>query len=126
MSCDEYGFKGKGCIGIIIKNDLPVEKIEMLSKDIEIDGEIYTLSSGIEYKTNYIAETSTSISVDEKGKIDTNTSWYERFKSKAFLSIHGIEVAYDLFPNSFRGASKAVLKLPFHLHSNWISARMVI
>lgn len=55
----------------------------------------------------------TSISVDEKGKIDTNTSWYERFKSKAFLSIHGIEVAYDLFPNSFRGASKAVLKLPF-------------
>lgn len=113
LSCDEYGFKGKGCIGIIIKNDLPVEKIEMLSKDIEIDGEIYTLSSGIEYKTNYIAETSTSISVDEKGKIDTNTSWYERFKSKAFLSIHGIEVAYDLFPNSFRGASKAVLKLPF-------------
>ena len=29
-------------------------KIEILSKDVEIDGEIYTLSSNIKYKTNCI------------------------------------------------------------------------
>ena len=32
------------------KNDMPVEEIEILSKDVEIDGEIYTLSSSVKYK----------------------------------------------------------------------------
>lgn len=113
LTCEEYGFKGKGCIGILIKNGLPAEEIEILSKDVEIDGEIYTLSSNIKYKTNCITETSTSISVDEDGEIDTNTSWSERFKSKASLSIHGIEVPYNLFPDYSNGMSKAVLKIPF-------------
>lgn len=113
LICEEYGFKGKGCIGILIKNGLPAEEIEILSKDVEIDGEIYTLSSNIKYKTNCITETSTSISVDEDGEIDTNTSWSERFKSKASLSIHGIEVPYNLFPDYSNRMSKAVLKIPF-------------
>ncbi len=78
---DIIDFDPKGCIGILIKNGLPAEEIEILSKDVEIDGEIYTLSSNIKYKTNCITETSTSISVDEDGEIDTNTSWSERFKS---------------------------------------------
>ena len=95
LTCEEYGFKGKGCIGILIKNGLPAEEIEILSKDVEIDGEIYTLSSNIKYKTNCI------------------TSWLERFKSKASLSIHGIEVPYNLFPDYSNGMSKAVLKIPF-------------
>lgn len=112
-SLDVDGFKGKGCIGILIKNGLPAEEIEILSKDVEIDGEIYTLSSNIKYKTNCITETSTSISVDEDGEIDTNTSWSERFKSKASLSIHGIEVPYNLFPDYSNGMSKAALKIPF-------------
>lgn len=113
LTCEAYGFKGKGCIGILIKNGLPAEEIEILSKDVEIDGEIYTLSSNIKYKTNCITETSTSISVDEDGEIDTNTSWSERFKSKASLSIHGIEVPYNLFPDYSNGMSKAALKIPF-------------
>ena len=74
LTCEEYGFKGKGCVGILIKNGLPAEEIEILSKDVEIDGEVYTLSSNIKYKTNCITEISTSISVDEDGKIDTNTA----------------------------------------------------
>ena len=113
LTCEEYGFKGRGCIGILTKNGLPAEEIEILSKDVEIDGEIYTLSSNIKYKTNCITETSTSISVDEDGEIDTNTSWSERFKSKASLSIHGIEVPYNLFPDYSNRMSKAVLKIPF-------------
>ena len=55
----------------------------------------------------------TSISVDEDGEIDTNTSWSERFKSKSSLSIHGIEVPYNLFPNYSNKMSKAVLNIPF-------------
>lgn len=84
-----------------------------LSKDVEIDGEIYTLSSSVKYKNNCITETSTSISVDEDGEIDTNTSWSERFKSKSSLSIHGIEVPYNLFPNYSNKMSKAVLNILF-------------
>ena len=113
LNCEEYGFKGKGCIGILVKNDVPVEKIEILSKDIEIDGEIYTLSSYVKYANNCVTETSTSITVDEDGEIDTNTSWAERFKSKSSLSIHGIEVPYNLFPDFSNRMSKAVLKIPF-------------
>lgn len=92
---------------------IPVEEIEILSKDVEIDGEIYTLSSNVKYKTNCITENSTSISVDEDGEIDTNTSWSERFKSKSALSIHGIEVPYNLFPDYSNRMSNAVLKMPF-------------
>lgn len=101
LTSEEYGFKGKGCLGILIKNGLPVDEIEILSKDVEIEGEVYILSSNIEYRTNCITEISTSISVDEDGKIDTNTSWSERFKSKSSLSIHGIEVPYSNFAHRF-------------------------
>ena len=112
LTNNEYGFKGKGCIGILIKDGLPVEEIEILSRDVEIDGEVYTLSSNVRYESNSIKDVSTSISVDGSGNIDTNTSWSERFKSKSALSIHGIEVPYNLFPYSNR-MSKAILKIPF-------------
>src|SRR5699024_11210318 len=65
LICEEYGFKGIACIGILTKNGFPAEEIEILSKDVENDGEIYTLSSNIKYETKYIKEISTSISVDE-------------------------------------------------------------
>ena len=113
LTNNEYGFKGKGCIGILIKDGLPVEEIEILSRDVEIDGEVYTLSSNVRYESNSIKDVSTSISVDGSGNIDTNTSWSERFKSKSALSIHGIEVPYNLFPNYSNRMSKAILKIPF-------------
>ena len=30
LTCEEYGFKGRGCIGILTKNGLPAEGIEIL------------------------------------------------------------------------------------------------
>lgn len=111
-SC-EYGFKGKGCIGILIKNGIPVNEVEILSKDVEIDGKLYTLSSDIKYGTNCVRENSTSISVDEDGNINTNTSYSERFASKSSLSIHGIEVPCKLFSDYTNRGSKTVFKMPF-------------
>lgn len=73
----------------------------------------FMVCDSMEVTTRRIRETSTSISVDEDGEIDTNTSWSERFKSKASLSIHGIEVPYNLFPDYSNGMSKAALKIPF-------------
>lgn len=113
LTCEEYGFKGRGCIGILTENGLPVEQLEILSKDVEIDGEVYTVSSNIKYENNYITEISTNISVDENGQICSNSSWSERFRSKSALSIHGIEIPYNLFPDYFNKVSKAVIKIPF-------------
>lgn len=113
LTNEEYGFKGNGCIGILVKNNVPVGEIEILSKDVEIDGEIYTLSADIKYSTNCIENTSTSISADENGNIDIDTSWYETCSSKSSLSIHGIEVPCNLFSNHTNISSKAVLKIPF-------------
>lgn len=112
LTYEKYSFKGKGCIGILIRNHEPVNEIEIMSKDIEIDGEVFTLSSEIKYGTNCIIENSTSLTVDEDSQINTETSYSERFKSISSLSIHGIEVPCNLF--SGRG-SQPVLKLPFPL-----------
>lgn len=113
LTCDEYGFKGKGCIGLLVKNGIPVDKVEILSKDVEIEGDLYTLSADINYGTNCIIEKSTSISVDENGEIDTDTSYSEKFTSKSSLSIHGIEVPCKLFSDYTNRSSKAVFKMPF-------------
>lgn len=112
LTCEEYGFKGRGCIGILVRNGIPVEEVEILSKDVEIDGQVYTLSSNMKYEYNCITETSTSITVDADGDIDTDTSWSERYKSKASLSIHGIEVPYSLFRDYSNRMSQAILKIP--------------
>ncbi len=113
LTNENYGFKGKGSIGILVKNATPVDEVEILSKDVEIDGDIYTLSSDIKYGANCIRENSTTISVDEDGNIDTNTSYYERFQSKSSLSIHGIEVPCKLFPDYTNRGEKTIFKIMF-------------
>ena len=109
----EYGFKGKGRVGILIKNGMPVDKIEILSKDVEIDNKIYTLSSNVNYGINCIQESSTGISVDADGDISTDTSYSEKLKSESSLSIHGIEVPCKLFYDYTNRTSKTLLKMPF-------------
>lgn len=118
LTSEEYGFKGKACVGILIKNDRPVKEVEILSKDVEIEDYIYTLSSKMEYGYNCISETSTTISANEEGEIDLNTSWSERLNSKSSLSIHGIKVPYELLPNYYDSTSKAILEIPFPISFN--------
>lgn len=36
LTCEEYGFKGRGCIGILTENGLPVEQLEILSKMLKL------------------------------------------------------------------------------------------
>ncbi len=115
LTCEDYGFKGKGCVGILIKSNKPANEVEILSKDIIIDGEVFTLSADIKYGTNCIKENSTKITVNEDGQINTETSYYERFKSKSSLSSHGIEVPCKLFSDYTNRSSKTILKMPFPL-----------
>jgi hypothetical protein len=113
LTCDKYSFKGKGCVGIIVKNNLPVEKIEILSNEVEINGETYKLSSNIKYGINCINENSTKLSVDVDGTIDTEDFILEKCNSKSSLSIHGIEVPCNLFSDYTNRQSKTVLNIPF-------------
>lgn len=113
LTHDEYGFKGKGCIGILVRDGIPVDKIEILSTDVEINGETYTLSSNMEYGKDCISENSTRLSVDIDGTIDTDTSESEECKSRSSLSIHGIDVPSNLFYDYNNRQSDTVLKIPF-------------
>jgi hypothetical protein len=113
LTHDDYSFKGKGCIGILVKNDTPIDEIEILSKDVEIDGETYTLSSKISYEKSCISESITSISVDGEGTIGTKTSCSKKFNSKSSLSIHGIEVSCNLFSDYTNWQSKTIIEMPF-------------
>jgi hypothetical protein len=112
LACSELGFKGKGCVGILIKNNTPTDIIKVISKDIEIEGEIYTLSSDIKYGINCISENSTTITAGANGDIEVDTSPSQRCRSKSFLSIRGIEVPCTLFGEYFNN-SKTVLNIPF-------------
>ncbi len=110
---DQYSFKGKGCIGLLIKNGTPVSEIEVLSRNVEIDGEVYTLSSIIKYDTTCITEKTTSISVDADGKISADTSYSKRFNSEAALSIHGIEIPCKIVPDYNNRQSQTLIRTPF-------------
>jgi len=109
----EYGFKGKACIVILSKNGIPISEINLLSKDIEIDGNTFTLSSDIKYGRNCIIEESTNISADEDGGVSAGSSYNERFKSKSALSVHGIDVPCKLFYDYFNRDTKTLLEIPF-------------
>lgn len=107
------GFRGSASIAYIAKNDIPVERVELVSKDIIIDGESYSLSFDISYATNCIHKNSTQIEVNEDGEIESNHSFREIAKSKSVLSIHGIDVPCSLFSDYTNYGQKAVLKFPF-------------
>jgi hypothetical protein len=108
-----YGFRGKGCISILVRNNRPVNKVELKSKTVDIDGEPYDLTAELSYGKCCIHDKSTMIMIDSDGAINANDSWHKKCKSKSSFSIHGIEIPYDLFPNLFNYDSKTILDLPF-------------
>ena len=113
ITSDQYGFKGSACVGYIVRRGMPVKEIELQSKEVLIDNEAYTLSCDIVYGNNCIKKETTSIEVKEDGKIESQKSYHEITKSKASLSIHGIEVPCKLFPDYSSLREKSVLHLPF-------------
>ena len=113
LTYEQYGFRGKGCVGLLVKGGVPVDAIEIRSRSVTIDGETFTLSSEVKYGENHIEENSTSIIVDVDSEIATDTDRNRRCQAKAALSVHGIEVPCDLFSNHMNYASQAIIQLPF-------------
>jgi molecular chaperone HtpG len=113
LSKSILGIDGKALIGILEKDDLPVEKIEVLSKDVIIDGKSYELGMTIKMTTNEIAKTSDSIGVDDDGDIIEEDSYQWLAKSKSKLSLYGIEIPMSLFPTLWGTKQNVQLKWPF-------------
>ena len=92
------GISGSAIVGILEKHGKPVEKIEVTNKDVEIDGEKFQLEKSINISDNEIELFSTSITIDDDGNIETDSSKRSLAKSKSKIALHGIEVPTTFFP----------------------------
>jgi len=95
------GFVGSAVVAVLERNGAPVSEIEVNSKSVEIDGESYSLQKTIKLEGKEITVHSTSIEIDDDAGIHESTSTSKLTDSKSKLSLHGIEVAASLFPQSW-------------------------
>lgn len=114
LSSVEYGFTGKAIVGIIVSKKKPVDKIEVATKEVEIDGQKFDISMEMSYGTGKISKSSQSISLNDEGEIETGSSFSTLLSSKSSFSIHGIEFPDSLFPEPYYfNSSKTKLHWPF-------------
>lgn len=92
------GIIGSAIIGILERSGKPVKSITMTNKDVEIDGEVFQLEKDVHTKNNEIELSSTSITIDDDGDIETESSQRSLAKSKSKLALHGIQVPTTFFP----------------------------
>lgn len=110
----DKGFRGKASVAFIVNSkNTPVSRLEISSKDVYVENEIYSLSSSISYGINCIRKNTSSLEVNEDGEIESNDGFREITKSKSFLSIHGIDVPCSLFSDYMNYGQKSVLHFPF-------------
>lgn len=112
----ETGIIGSASVAILESKGKPVNRIELNSRDVEIEGEIYTLGKEITISMNSIKESSQSITINENGEISESDSTSEFARSKSRLSLHGIEIPSTLFPNWWNMKNNQVsISWPFPL-----------
>lgn len=112
----EIGIIGSAMVAVLESHKKPVKNIELNSRDIEIEGDIYTLEKNMKISENSIDETSKSITINDNGDITEASSARELAKSKSILSLHGIEVPTTLFPRSWERKNNQVrVSWPFPL-----------
>lgn len=113
LNSSEEGFRGSASIAYIVKNGVPVGKVELISKTVLVEDDPYTLSFDISYGNDCIYKNSTQIEIDEEGNIEARTSQQKIAASKSALSIHGIDVPCNLFSDYANYGQKAILIFPF-------------
>lgn len=112
----DIGILGTATVAILESQDKPIESIELNSRDIEVEGQTYTLERELKINTNSIEETSKSITISDDGEIRTDNSSSTLAKSKSKVSLHGIEIPSSLFPETWRMKNNQVkIVWPFPL-----------
>lgn len=112
----DIGILGSATVAILESHNKPVGNIELNSRDIEVEGETYTLERELRIGINSIKESSKSITINDNGDIRTDDSSSNLAESKSKLSLHGIEIPTSLFPESWRMKNNQVkINWPFPL-----------
>lgn len=112
----DIGIVGSATVAILESHNKPVERIELNSRDVEVEGEIYTLERRLKIEINSIKESSKSITISDDGDIRTDDSSNNLAKSKSRISLHGIEISTSLFPETWRMKNNQVqINWPFPL-----------
>lgn len=112
----EIGIIGSATVAILESHGKPVSRIDLNSRDVEIEGKIYTLERNIQLSENSISESSKSITINDEGEINEDSSSSTFSRSNSRLSLHGIEVPSSLFPESWRRKDNQVkISWPFPL-----------
>jgi hypothetical protein len=115
----EFGFVGKGLagscvIGLLENENIPVQQLVIKSKIVEVESQKFPLSKVFTMKDNEIEIKSTTIGTDTSGNIKADYSYNSGLRSTSVVSLHGITVPADLFPESWRVRNKQVrLSWPF-------------
>jgi len=112
----EIGILGSVTVALLESHNKPVSNLKLNSRNIEIEGQTYTLEKTIKIGGSVIAESSKSISINDDGDINEDDAYRELTHSISRLSLHGIEVPSTLFPDSWRMKKNQVkLSWPFPL-----------
>ncbi len=112
----EKGMVGSVTVAVLEHHGMPVNEIDLKSKQVVIEGDTYNLEKSIKIEVNSIKEKATTISIDENGDIDQSDSTSEYSRSRSRLSLHGIEIPSSLFPDSWSMKHNQVkLSWPFPL-----------
>lgn len=112
----EKGIIGSALVAILEKHGKPVDRIDVNSIDITVEGESYTLEKKLWISTNSITLESNTITVNDDGDISKDSSTRDLAKSKSRLSLHGIDVPSSLFPELWRRKENQVkISFPFPL-----------
>ncbi len=110
---NDFGIVGKGIVAILQKGGNPVSKIDLLAKEVNVDGNDYTLDRSIRLNVNEIEKVSKSIEVDDEGETNLNNSTTTLASSKAIIALHGIEIPFNIFPDYWAARTQKVqLKWP--------------
>lgn len=122
VSMINFGFKGKGIAGSCIvalleKRKRPVTDLEIKGKMVKVEGKDYPLSKLYRMKDNEIDIRSRTIGVDRLGEIKSEYSFSDNVKSVSNISVHGIEVPTNIFPESWNKRKDQVrLSWPFPIN----------
>jgi molecular chaperone HtpG len=113
---EKKGILGSAMVAILESNGMPIEKIELNSKEVEIEGSTYTLEREIHIAENSIQESSKSITINDDGDIREDNSTKRFTHSKSNISLHGIEIPSSLFPDYWLQKNNQVkISWPFPL-----------
>lgn len=109
----KIGIVGSVVVGVIEHQGAPVDKIEVKSKEVKIEGVTYSLDKKIFLSSAEIRSTSSTISIDDSNEIKSSNFNTGLAQSVSRLSLHGIDVAASLFPQPWeKRQNQAALDWP--------------